>query len=193
MADDKAAIANDRSPEIMDGDLIRGKEDLEDTGKTYWQKLWPAMACGAGLFSDGYLQSVIGPVNTCLSKTYPIIYGSSNYSQNITSIAFAGTVLGQLVFGYTADAYSRKWSLVISTIILFVFAALAAGSYGANGSIRGLLDALTAYRFLLGIGIGYVTRMLCLSEYFLIGIQRRVSGGICGLCRVHWRAKGWYT
>lgn len=36
----------------------------------------------------------------------------------------------------------------------FVFAALAAGSYGAGGSINGMLAALAAYRFLLGIGIG---------------------------------------
>lgn len=42
-----------------------------------------------------------------------------------------------------------------STIILFIFAALSAGSYG-GGSINGMLSALTAWRFLLGIGIGCV-------------------------------------
>lgn len=59
-----------------------------------------------------------------------------------------------LVFGYTSDAWSRKWSLFISTIILLIFAALAAGSYGAGGSINGMFAALTAYRFFIGIGIG---------------------------------------
>ena len=53
-----------------------------------------------------------------------------------------------------SDHYSRKWALVASTVILFVFAALSAGSYG-GGTINGMLSALTAYRFLLGIGIGY--------------------------------------
>ena len=43
---------------------------------------------------------------------------------------------------------------MVSTLILIVFAALGAGSYGAGGSVQGLLAALTAYRFLLGIGIG---------------------------------------
>ena len=114
----------------------------------------PTIACGAGLFSDGYLQSVIGPVNTCLKTMYGTRYTGTSAAQNVTSIAFAGTVVGQLVFGYTADHYSRKWSLLISTIILFVFAALGAGSYGAGGSVGGLFAALTAYRFLLGIGIG---------------------------------------
>ena len=88
-----------------------------------------------------------------LEKTYKE-YKTSPASQNISSIAFAGTVVGQLAFGYLSDHWSRKWSLMISTIILFVFAALSAGSYGYHGSIPGMFAALTAYRFFLGVGIG---------------------------------------
>jgi MFS family permease len=87
-----------------------------------------------------------------------IIYGSeytnSPAKSNVASISFVGTVVGQLVFGYTSDKWSRRNSLLVSTIILFVFTALCAGSYGAGGSIEGLFAALTAYRFFLGIGIG---------------------------------------
>jgi MFS family permease len=61
--------------------------------------------------------------------------------------------LGQLVFGYTSDKWSRSNSLLLSTIILIVFAALGAGSYG-GGTLNGMFAALTAYRFLVGIGIG---------------------------------------
>lgn len=43
---------------------------------------------------------------------------------------------------------------MISTCILILFAALSAGSYGYHGSVTGLFSALTAYRFLIGIGIG---------------------------------------
>lgn len=50
--------------------------------------------------------------------------------------------------------YSRKWSLFASTIIIILFATLGTGSYGAGGSPKGLLAALVAYRFFLGIGIG---------------------------------------
>jgi MFS family permease len=92
--------------------------------------------------------------NTMLKILYKDEYTASSAQQNVASIAFAGTVLGQLVFGYTADHWSRRHSLLISTIILIVFAALGAGSYGAGGSIQGMFAALTAYRFLLGIGIG---------------------------------------
>lgn len=59
-----------------------------------------------------------------------------------------------MVFGITSDYWSRKWSLFISTVILIVFAALGAGSYGYHDSQTGLFAALTAYRFFLGIGIG---------------------------------------
>jgi len=89
-----------------------------------------------------------------LSYIYKETYSKSPASRNVSAIAFAGTVVGMLIFGYTSDVYSRKWSLMISTIILFIFAALSAGSYGANGSQYGLFAALTAYRFFIGIGIG---------------------------------------
>lgn len=127
---------------------------ITETQKTTWDRLWPVIACGAGLFSDGYLNGVIGSVNTMLSAIYPKEYKGSAAQANVSSITFAGTVVGMLFFGYTSDAYSRKWSLFVSTIIVLLFAALGAGSYGAGGSISGLLAALTAYRFFLGIGIG---------------------------------------
>ena len=152
MDDSKDITTTDDNP-VTAGDTAP-RPPLENASKSRWERSWPTIACGAGLFSDGYLQAVIGPVNTILLKLYPDKYANSSAAQNVSSIAFAGTVLGQLVFGYTSDHYSRKWSLLVSTIILFVFAALSAGSYGAGGSTGGLFAALTAYRFLLGIGIG---------------------------------------
>ncbi|PBP18574.1 major facilitator superfamily transporter [Diplocarpon rosae] len=129
-------------------------DPLADTGKSRWQRIWPAMACGAGLFSDGYVNNVIGSVSTMLSKIYGDAYTGSSAQKNISAITFAGTVVGQLVFGYTSDKWSRKNSLLVSTLILILFTALAAGSYGAGGSVQGMFAALTAYRFLVGIGIG---------------------------------------
>lgn len=89
-----------------------------------------------------------------LGKIYGDAYTESTASQNVSAIAFAGTVVGMLVFGYTSDHWSRKWSLFISTVILFIFAALSAGSYGYHNSLEGMFAALTAYRFFIGIGIG---------------------------------------
>ncbi|KAI9888911.1 MAG: hypothetical protein M1814_006143 [Vezdaea aestivalis] len=135
---------------VNEADLV----ELQATNKTTWERLWPVIACGAGLFSDGYLNSVAGPVNTILGIIYKERYKGTQASKNIPSLVFAGTVVGQLFFAWTSDKYSRKWSLLASTIILIVFAALSTGAYGAGGSLGGLLAALTAYRFLLGVGIG---------------------------------------
>ncbi|PPJ53271.1 hypothetical protein CBER1_11883 [Cercospora berteroae] len=142
------------SPYNVENNGLVTDSPFDPPEKTRWERLWPTFACGAGLFSDGYLQSAIGPVSTCFKKLYGTRYTSTNAASNITSIAFAGTVLGQLLFGYTSDHYSRKWSLLSSTTILIVFAALSSGAYGAGGSLNGMIAALTAYRFLLGIGIG---------------------------------------
>ena len=89
-----------------------------------------------------------------LAMIYPKQYKSSPAQSNISAIAFAGTVVGQLFFGWYSDRFSRKWALMTSTVILIIFAALGAGAYGYHGSTYGLFAALTAYRFLLGIGIG---------------------------------------
>lgn len=89
-----------------------------------------------------------------LGIIYPDAYANSTAQNNVSSITFAGTVVGMLLFGYSSDRWSRKWSLFTSTIIIILFAALGSGSYGAGGSAHGLFAALAAYRFFLGIGIG---------------------------------------
>ena len=89
-----------------------------------------------------------------LAQLYPTQYATSPARSNVSSITFAGTVVGQLFFGWYSDHFSRKWALLISTFILILFAILGTASYGAGGSIDGLFAALTAYRFFLGIGIG---------------------------------------
>ena len=42
-----------------------------------------------------------------------------------------------------------------ATVIVALFSGLSAASYGANDSFDGLIASLSAYRFLLGIGVRY--------------------------------------
>ena len=104
------------------------------------------------------LEKIIGPVGTIIGTIYDSDtngkpYANSPAYNQVHSIAFVGTVVGMLFFGFTSDHISRKWSLVTSTTVLILFAILATASYG-GGSLEGMLRALTAYRFFLGIGIG---------------------------------------
>ncbi|AAS52117.2 ADR197Wp [Eremothecium gossypii ATCC 10895] len=121
------------------------------------QKRWAIFTTGAGLFSDGYINNSIGVVNTCLDRIYGDKYRESPSMSNVASLAFAGTVLGQLSFGYFADRYGRKLAMLVGTGMLILFTILAAGAWGKGTSQTepgGLFAALAAYRFLVGIAIG---------------------------------------
>jgi hypothetical protein len=37
---------------------------LENTQKSRWERSWPTIACGAGLFSDGYLNGVCNTLSS---------------------------------------------------------------------------------------------------------------------------------
>ncbi|RCI10016.1 hypothetical protein L249_8695 [Ophiocordyceps polyrhachis-furcata BCC 54312] len=120
---------------------------------SFLQKAMPVFACGAGLFSDGYINNVIGSVNTVLKIQYGDVYKSSPAASYVAGIALAGTVVGQLFFGFASDRWSRSNSLVASTVILIVFTALAAASY-YRGDAVAMFSMLAAWRFFVGIGIG---------------------------------------
>ncbi|KZP00430.1 putative metabolite transporter [Calocera viscosa TUFC12733] len=112
-------------------------------------------ACGTALFSDGYANGVFGCVNTILITLYPDYFSltNSNYSKIASSIVFAGTLVGMLIFGYISDKLGRKAGMMTSTAIIALFSALSAAAYGA-GTINGMIISLIVYRFFLGIGIG---------------------------------------
>jgi hypothetical protein len=42
---------------------IPGAPPLENVEKSRWERSWPTIACGAGLFSDGYLNGCAGIAN----------------------------------------------------------------------------------------------------------------------------------
>ncbi|EUC64878.1 MFS Git1p-related glycerophosphoinositol and glycerophosphocholine permease [Rhizoctonia solani AG-3 Rhs1AP] len=111
-------------------------------------------ACGTALFSDGYANGVIGNVNTILRRLYPDTIARHDYGTTLASLAFAGTIVGMLSFGYLSDRLGRKFGMMSATLIVAVFSFLSACSAGAHGSTDGLLAMLCACRFLLGIGVG---------------------------------------
>ncbi|KAG2128164.1 major facilitator superfamily domain-containing protein [Suillus cothurnatus] len=124
--------------------------------KTTLSSISLIFACGTALFSDGYANGVIGSVNTLLKRIYGTGSGgiTTNYSTTLSSVAFAGTVVGMLIFGYLSDKVGRKFGMMSATGIVALFSGLSAASSGANHSLNGMLAMLIACRFLLGIGVG---------------------------------------
>ena len=134
--------------------------------KFTWKKFGTIIACGAALFSDGYVNNSMGVVNTLLKKRlYPEVFQTSNRSEVMSSIVFAGTVVGMLIFGYFSDVVGRKSGMIVATLIVLVFTALSAGSY-YHGSAAQMVDILIAWRFFTGIGIGaeYPTGSVAAAE-----------------------------
>lgn len=149
-----ASKANDND---HDNDNDNDNDSDSTEHKKGFQKYWPIITTGAGLFSDGYINNSISTVSTCLSLLYGKEYSESHAIRNISSIVFAGTVCGMLIFGYLADHHSRKFSMLLGTSMLILFTILCAGAWGkgtTNTHAGGLFAALTAYRFFLGIAIG---------------------------------------
>jgi hypothetical protein len=48
-----AAAVDDVPPS---GELT--EDSLASVSKNKWEKIWPVLACGSGLFAEGYVQSV---------------------------------------------------------------------------------------------------------------------------------------
>ncbi|KAG7661212.1 GIT2 [[Candida] subhashii] len=141
-------------------------EDIPKVDRVRMKNLWPAFASGAGLFSDGYVNNSISTVVFCLSKIYADEFTQSNAISNIGSIAFVGTVVGQLGFGYISDRIARKGGMMTANVMLIVFTLLCAvATWGT--SPFGLFAAITTFRFFLGIAIGaeYPTSSVIASEF----------------------------
>lgn len=113
-------------------------------------------ACGAALFSDGYVNANSGPTGVILKQIekYGKNPGFSHFKTLYSSLAFAGTVLGMLLFGVLSDRIGRKFGMLFASLWLTLWSVLIAGAYGAGGSVKGLFAALEAYRFIIGIAIG---------------------------------------
>ncbi|BGP19487.1 glycerophosphoinositol permease [Rhodosporidiobolus nylandii] len=140
-----------------------------------------ALIFATALFSDGYINAAAGGVNTILARLHPEEYGKNHYSTLFSGMAYLGTIVGMLSFGYGVDRFGRKWGMLAASTIMIVFTALSAGAYGAGGSTRGLFDALIAYRFLTGIGIGaeYPSGSVAASESTEnAGVSKRFQHGL---------------
>jgi hypothetical protein len=44
-------------------DMAAHEDPLAAIPKGHWERLWPVLACGSGLFSDGYINNVSHPPN----------------------------------------------------------------------------------------------------------------------------------
>ncbi|EMG46336.1 Glycerophosphoinositol permease, putative, partial [Candida maltosa Xu316] len=150
--------------QLIAEDILEDDETVETKVKV--KNLWSAFVSGAGLFSDGYVNAGISTVLSCLKQIYGDEFTKSNAINNIGSIGFVGTVVGQLSFGYISDNFNRKTGMLAANIMLIFFTLMCSvGSWGVT--TQGFFACFTVWRFFLGVAIGaeYPTSSVIASEF----------------------------
>ncbi|KAH7886473.1 major facilitator superfamily domain-containing protein [Phlebopus sp. FC_14] len=110
---------------------------------------------GVGFFLDAYDLFIINPVATMLQYR---LYGGANLPNNLQGLLKAaaniGSVIGQFLFGYCADAFGRK-AIYGKELMLIIIATILCISCPTNDlSPNGSLIYLSIFRILLGVGVG---------------------------------------
>ncbi|KAK5129484.1 acid phosphatase pho5 [Meristemomyces frigidus] len=123
-----------------------------------WYHVRAIVVAGIGFFTDAYDIFAIGIVSTMLG----IVYWNdatnnpgktpANADTAIKVATSAGTVIGQLGFGYLADVVGRKKMYGLE-LILIIFATLAQSLSGDSPGLS-IVGVLIFWRVLMGIGIG---------------------------------------
>jgi PHS family inorganic phosphate transporter-like MFS transporter len=142
----------------------RGVSDLEEyersgDGRPTWLLTRPELKllgiAGVGFFLDAYDLFIINPVATMLQYR---LYGGNHLPSNLEGFVKAGanigSVIGQFLFGYLADAYGRK-AIYGKELMLIIFATIMSittptGSLSPDNA----LIYLGVFRIILGIGVG---------------------------------------
>ncbi|EMC99948.1 hypothetical protein BAUCODRAFT_356761 [Baudoinia panamericana UAMH 10762] len=139
-----------------------------------WYHIRAIVVAGIGFFTDAYDIFAIGMVTTMLGVVYwnstriatakrGMIPASADTA--IKAATSAGTVIGQLGFGYLADQVGRKRMYGLELIVI-IFATLAQALTSRSPAIT-IVGVIIFWRVLMGVGIGgdYPLSSIITSEF----------------------------
>ncbi|CAK8537801.1 unnamed protein product [Lathyrus sativus] len=143
-----------------------------DVAKTQRYHFTAIIIAGMGFFTDAYDLFCISLVTKLLGRIYYHVDGATkpgtlppNVSAAVNGVAFCGTLLGQLFFGWLGDKLGRK-KVYGMTLLIMVISSLGSGiSFGHTP--KQVMTTLCFFRFGLGFGIGgdYPLSATIMSEY----------------------------
>lgn len=143
-----------------------------DGAKTQRFHFTTILISGMGFFTDAYDLFCISLVTKLLGRIYYHIDGSPtpgslppNVSAAVNGVAFCGTFVGQLFFGWLGDKAGRKQVYGLTLMIMVVCSICSGLSFG--NSPKDVMVTLCFFRFWLGFGIGgdYPLSATIMSEY----------------------------
>ena len=136
--------------------------------------MWRLVAvCTGGMFLDGYILGIIGPVTATMSADLGV---STLWEGLIAAGALLGILVGSPLGGWLADKFGRK-PLFLADISLFVIAS----------AMQFFVDSawqLFMVRLLMGVAIGaeYSVGWPLLSEF----VPARLRGRLMGMTLIAW-------
>ncbi|KAI8946891.1 major facilitator superfamily domain-containing protein [Xylaria longipes] len=133
-----------------------------------WYHVRACVVAGVGFFTDSYDIFVVSLLNIMLGIVYfqdakgKLPAASDNAIKLATS---AGTVVGQLGFGYLADHVGRKKMYGVELIVI-IFATIGQALSSGSPSVN-IVGLIIFWRVLLGVGIGgdYPLSSIITSEF----------------------------
>ncbi|KAI1335447.1 phosphate permease [Xylariaceae sp. FL0016] len=133
-----------------------------------WYHVRACIVAGVGFFTDSYDIFAVSLLNVMLGIVYfqsskgKLPQASDNAIKLSTS---AGTVVGQLGFGYLADKLGRKKMYGLELIVI-IFATLGQALTSGSPSVN-IVGLIIFWRVLLGVGIGgdYPLSSIITSEF----------------------------
>ncbi|KAG8688633.1 hypothetical protein FRC08_011322 [Ceratobasidium sp. 394] len=138
--------------------LVAGLEECETDDRLPFvlnkSELRLLAIAGIGFFLDAYDLFIINQVALMLQFRY---YGGHHLPSGLEGFIKAGanigSVIGQFLFGYLADAFGRK-AVYGKELMTIIFATILCISVPAYLGSEGVLIWVGVFRILLGVGVG---------------------------------------
>lgn len=107
---------------------------------------------GAGFLADAYDLFVIDMVMSIMHRLHPD--GMTSWDKSlVASATLVGAIAGQLSFGVLGDWLGRKWTFLVSCVLIIVGAVLSGCCVWTKGGFT-IFHQLALCRFILGVGVG---------------------------------------
>jgi MFS transporter, PHS family, inorganic phosphate transporter len=109
----------------------------------------------SGFFTDSYNLFATNVILPSLVFVYWTEDTSGDHETAINCITLAGSLLGQLIFGYLADRFGRRKLYGLELIVvIFGTLGMVQSSAGYNQQSMSILGWIMFWRFFVGLGIG---------------------------------------